>query len=93
MGEHLRPVEIPRTDRFDEDLVSIPKYSGKTNEQFTRLLTNITLAVVERRADGVQTGHERALRADRVERRLAHAGHDPHGDRDVGRVGQLDADV
>ena len=48
VGEHLRPVEVPRTDRFEEDLVSIPKYSGKTNEQFTRLLTNITLARVER---------------------------------------------
>ena len=28
-----------------------------------------------------------------VERALAHAGHDPHRDRDVGRVGQLDADL
>jgi SAM-dependent methyltransferase len=48
MGEHLRPVEAPRTDRFDDDLVSIPKYAGKTNEQFTRLLTNVTLAVMTR---------------------------------------------
>ena len=52
VGEHLRPVEVPRTDRFDDDLVSIPKYSGKTNEQFTRLLTNVTLAAVARPASG-----------------------------------------
>ena len=31
--------------------------------------------------------------AEDVERALAHAGHDPHRDRDVGRVGELDADL
>ncbi|MCT1458583.1 site-specific DNA-methyltransferase [Aestuariimicrobium sp. p3-SID1156] len=45
-GELLRPVELPRTDWLDEDLVTIPKYPGKTNEQFTRLLLNVTLAQV-----------------------------------------------
>ena len=43
-GDHLLPVEVPRPDRFDEDLVTIPKYAGKTNEQFTRMLINVTLA-------------------------------------------------
>ena len=47
-GDLLRPVELPRTDWLDEDLVTIPKYPGKTNEQFTRLLTNVTLAAVRR---------------------------------------------
>jgi SAM-dependent methyltransferase len=43
-GESLRPVPLRRLDRFDDDLLTILKYSGKTNEQFTRLLLNVTLA-------------------------------------------------
>lgn len=39
----LRPVELHRLDRFDHDLVTIQRYQGKTNEQFTRLLLNVTL--------------------------------------------------
>jgi hypothetical protein len=39
----LRPVPLHRLDRFDDDLVTIPKYAGKTNEQFTKLLLNATL--------------------------------------------------
>ncbi|MBE1489952.1 TRM11 family SAM-dependent methyltransferase [Plantactinospora soyae] len=42
-GELLRPVELHRLDRFDDDLLTIPKYPGKTNEQFTKLLLNVTL--------------------------------------------------
>lgn len=53
-GELLRPVPLARPDRFDDDLVSIPKYPGKTNEQFTRLLVNVTLAS-RTRVDGVAT--------------------------------------
>lgn len=40
----LRPVEMPEAGRYSDDLVTIPKYTGKTNEQFTTLLTNVTLA-------------------------------------------------
>ena len=40
----LRPVPVPSVDLLADDLVSIPKYPGKTNEQFTRLLLNVTLA-------------------------------------------------
>jgi len=43
-GELLRPVPLTRTERFDDDLLSIPKYPGKTNEQLTRVLLNVTLA-------------------------------------------------
>ena len=43
VGELLRPVEWRRLDRFDDDLVTIQKYPGKTNEQFTKLLLNVTL--------------------------------------------------
>lgn len=43
----LAPVEVPSVDLFPDDLVTIPKYPGKTNEVFTRLLLNVTLAAVE----------------------------------------------
>jgi hypothetical protein len=42
-GGLLRPVGLHRLDRFDDDLITIPKYQGKTNEQFTKLLLNVTL--------------------------------------------------
>ncbi len=48
--------------------------------------------VGERHPDRVDAGHPLALGAELVERGLAHPGHDPHRDRDVGGVGQLDAD-
>ncbi len=43
-GGALRPVELRRLDRFDADLVTIQRYAGKTNESFTKLLLNVTLA-------------------------------------------------
>ena len=39
----LRPVELRKLDRFDDDLITIQKYQGKTNEQFTKLLVNAAL--------------------------------------------------
>ncbi|HYP44826.1 MAG TPA: site-specific DNA-methyltransferase [Propionibacteriaceae bacterium] len=51
-GEQLVPVTVSPPDLFDDDLVTIPKYPGKTNEQFTRLLLNVTLAAVTRPAAG-----------------------------------------
>jgi hypothetical protein len=53
--ERLLPVEVPTPDLFDDDLVTIPKYPGKTNEQFTRLLINVTLASMQRPAGGTVT--------------------------------------
>jgi SAM-dependent methyltransferase len=41
----LRPVGLRRLDRFDDDLLTILKYPGKTNEVFTKLLVNVTVAV------------------------------------------------
>jgi SAM-dependent methyltransferase len=41
--ELLRPMELRRMDRYDDDLITIQKYPGKTNEQFTKLLLNVTL--------------------------------------------------
>lgn len=51
-GDLLRPIALPRTFAFDDDLVTIPKYQGKTNEQFTRLLVGVTLAAVTREPVG-----------------------------------------
>ncbi|HEU4332790.1 MAG TPA: SAM-dependent methyltransferase [Lapillicoccus sp.] len=43
-GDLLRPVEAPSGLRLDDDLLTIPKYPGKTNEQLTRTLLNVTVA-------------------------------------------------
>lgn len=43
-AERLRPVAPPRLDRWDDDLVSIQRYPGRTNEQLTRLVLNLALA-------------------------------------------------
>jgi SAM-dependent methyltransferase len=42
-GRLLDPVELRPLARFDDDLITIPKYAGKTNEQFTKLLLNATV--------------------------------------------------
>jgi len=42
-GGLLRPVDLQRLDHYDDDLITIQKYPGKTNEQFTKLLLNVTL--------------------------------------------------
>jgi SAM-dependent methyltransferase len=58
VGELLRPVPLQPLARFDDDLITIPKYAGKTNEQFTKLLLNLTLlagASAPRMLDGQLT--------------------------------------
>jgi SAM-dependent methyltransferase len=40
----LQPLELARWDQLDSDLLTIQKYAGKTNEAFTKLLLNVTLA-------------------------------------------------
>jgi hypothetical protein len=42
-GGLLRPFRLRRLDRYDDDLLTIQKYQGKTNEQFTKLLLNVTV--------------------------------------------------
>lgn len=51
-GDLLRPVALPRAFALDDDLITIPKYQGKTNEQFTQLLLGVTLAAVTREPTG-----------------------------------------
>jgi Putative RNA methylase family UPF0020 len=43
VDELLRPIELTPLARYDGDLITIPKYVGKTNEQFTKLVLNLTL--------------------------------------------------
>jgi SAM-dependent methyltransferase len=47
----LEPVELRPLDRFDDDLVTIQRYPGKTNERFTRLLLNVTILASSSRTD------------------------------------------
>ncbi|WP_020580314.1 TRM11 family SAM-dependent methyltransferase [Actinopolymorpha alba] len=42
-GEILRPVGLTPLAEFDDDLLTIQKYAGKTNEYFTKLLLNVTV--------------------------------------------------
>lgn len=51
-GDLLRPIALPAPFVLDDDLVTIPKYQGKTNEQFTQLLLNVTLAAITREPTG-----------------------------------------
>lgn len=78
-GELLRPVALPAVDALDDDLVTIPKYQGKTNEQFTRLLLNVTLAAVTREPTGPrQVLDPMAGRGTTLSTALL-AGHDAYG--------------
>jgi SAM-dependent methyltransferase len=47
----LRPLPVRPRDRFDDDLISILKYPGKTNEYFTKLLLNVTALSTDTPAD------------------------------------------
>ena len=47
----------------------------------------------EWRADRVHAGNERAVLVQHIEHGAAHSRHDPHARRDIGTVGQLNADV
>ena len=54
---------------------------------------DVGLTLGEGLADRVNTGHEIAIGTEHVEYRRTHASHDLHVDHDVGRVGDLDADL
>lgn len=59
-GDLLRPVPLQPLDLFGSDLLSIQKYSGKTNEYFTKLLLNVTAMAMDSPMDLV-TGRPRVL--------------------------------
>lgn len=78
-GDLLRPIALPVVDALDDDLVTIPKYQGKTNEQFTRLLLNVTLAAITREPTGPrQVLDPMAGRGTTLSTALL-AGHDGYG--------------
>jgi SAM-dependent methyltransferase len=58
-GELLRPVALAPLRHHDDDLISIQRYAGKTNETFTHLLVNLALAATSR-------GFERLLAGERL---------------------------
>lgn len=79
VDDALRPIELPRVDALDDDLVTIPKYQGKTNEQFTRLLLNVTMSAVIREPSGRrQVLDPMAGRGTTLSTALM-AGHDAYG--------------
>lgn len=53
----LRPITLTPADRHSSDLVTIQRYTGKTNESFTKLLLNVT---------AWSTDRPEALRAGRM---------------------------
>ncbi|MBL1068336.1 TRM11 family methyltransferase [Streptomyces sp. 7-21] len=59
-GTRLVPLPAERLDRFPSDLVSTQRYVGKTNEDFTKLLLNVT-AVAADRPERLLTGGLRVL--------------------------------
>jgi SAM-dependent methyltransferase len=46
-GDLLRPCTVTPIARADDDIVTIQRYAGKTNEAFTHLLVNLALAEAE----------------------------------------------
>ncbi|MGB0114783.1 MAG: hypothetical protein WBP59_16310 [Ilumatobacteraceae bacterium] len=50
------PIAIQPLEYFGSDLITIQRYPGKTNEQFTHLLVNLTVAASRAAADRVAEG-------------------------------------
>lgn len=53
-GDLLRPLSMTPVRTFDSDLLTIQKYTGKTNELFTQLLLNLTVLATDRPSDLLQ---------------------------------------
>lgn len=58
-GDLLRPLDRGPLAYFGSDLITIQRYQGKTNEQFTHLLVNVTLA-------SSSIAHQRAKAGERL---------------------------
>lgn len=52
-GGLLKPVIVPDFHTFPESMVQILKYTGKTNEQFTRLMVNLALSACNTGSDKI----------------------------------------
>lgn len=51
-GQPLYPVTLDPEAYFDDDLITILKYSGKTNEAFTKLLVNVAWLTCSTKTEG-----------------------------------------
>ena len=58
-GDALRPIALQPLEWFDTDLITIQRYVGKTNEQFTHLLVNLAVSAS-------RSAHHRASAGERV---------------------------
>ncbi|NNH23353.1 SAM-dependent methyltransferase [Pseudokineococcus marinus] len=65
-AEALVPVPLPAVDLYDDDLLTIPKYPGKTNEHVTRLLLDLAVAALEEGPAGAVGGAPAAARRLRL---------------------------
>src|SRR5579872_1552662 len=52
----FRPRAVTSLAFYDSDLLSIQRYAGKTNEQFTHLLVNVALAASSAAAERARAG-------------------------------------
>lgn len=57
----LRPVTLDPIQRHDDDVITIQRYVGKTNEAFTHLLVNLALAASERGFEPLVAGERLRL--------------------------------
>jgi SAM-dependent methyltransferase len=60
-GDWFRPVTVAPRRVLDEDLVTIQRYAGKTNEAFTHLLVNLALGASSNGMDRVLAGERLRL--------------------------------
>ncbi len=75
-GTQLVPVTLTPVAHLDDDLLTIMRYKGKTNEQFTKLLYNVTLAALHTHAattSGPRTPCAPTSPSGPPDLRLAHA--------------------
>lgn len=49
----LKPIQVPDFHTFPEGMVKILKYTGKTNEQFTRLMVNLGLSACQTNSEKI----------------------------------------
>ena len=47
----LKPIAVPDFHTFPESMVQILKYTGKTNEQFTRLMVNLAISACKTQSE------------------------------------------
>ncbi len=90
--ERFLPLVLERFERFSNDLITIQRYPGKTNELFTHLMLNLTLAASATARERIDRG-ERARLLDPVAGRGTTLNRGLLYDMDVTGIEVNDADV